>query len=284
MFGDPQSKGAAHLGADSSESGAGSATRGVEALREETTRTAPPSSLGDAAMTELPSSLSGLGGAQEQEDAAQLTAPRTLLDLTLSSLLVVPADVPWSRHPSGLVCATADAQAPFYYDTRAFVARARVAETAPASAASNKGFTKIDGGRVVLGPRSDDEKLHLLDLAGESLIVHDRYVVAFAAADGDVPTRHPSPWPLEMLQFSGAGAVVLGLPDAVLAYDVRIGDEFELRASNLIGWAGELTALVDTELARAGRRVRFVGNGTVLLLTRPHGISSPMIPRAAGAR
>lgn len=250
-----------------------SATRGIEALRGQIQRTSPPEQLATNGVTDAPHSFANLV-ANGAGDAEPLHAPRTLLDLTLASLLVVPEDLQWSHHSSGLVSATARADAPFYYDTRAFVARARVAEVAPPSGAT-KGFTKIDSGRVVLGPRQDGEVLQLLDLAGESLVVHDRYVVAFAVETGDMPVRHSAPWPLEMLQFSGAGTLVLGLPDSVLTYDVRGGDEFELRAASLVGWAGELEAIVDADVNRASGRVRFAGNGTVLLLTKSHTTTSP---------
>lgn len=283
------------------------ATRGIEALRDANQRTSPPEPFAHGGLTELPHSF-GDHLADTSSEAPGPTGPRparTLLDLTLASLLVVPADVPWSRHESGLVCASAAAEGPIYYDTRAFVARARPSAESPGPAGASKGFTKAEAGRVVLGPRGAGETLHLLDLAGEGLVVHDRYVVAFdvpGTVGAGMPVRHAAPWPLEMLEFSGEGMLVLGLPETLLTYDVRSGDHFELRAASLIGWAGELEVTLDDEPAPAGddrlrrilgddpsargdaRRVRFSGNGTVLLLTRPFALTSPMIPRAGGSR
>ena len=282
----------------SSPDGAPGATRGVEALRDGNQQTSPPVRFESHAhththtdRTELPRSFANLLSEPELHAAptGEARPPGTLLDLTLATLLVVPADEPWSKHPSGLVIASAAPATPVYYDTRAFVARSAAAEPhSMRGSSASKGFTKLDLGRILLGPRADGETLHLLDLAGESVIVHDRYVVGFGAAHahgGGVPARHEAPWPLEMLRFSGEGMLVLGLPDAILTYDVRSDDDFELRAASLIGWAGELEVFLDGDAAAgASRRVRFAGNGTVLLLTRPFATTSPIIPRLAGQR
>ncbi|RYZ68015.1 MAG: hypothetical protein EOP08_01495, partial [Proteobacteria bacterium] len=264
------------------------ATRGVEALRDTNQRTSPPAPFDTGGLTEMPRTFSELlsDGGSRAPAAAERRPPRTLLDLTLATLLVVPADEPWSRHESGLVCASATAESPVYYDTRAFVARSRSVDATHAHLGASKGFTKADTGRLVLGPRGSAEVEQVQDLVGETLVVHDRYVVAFdVVGEGGMPVRHTAPWPLEMLQFSGEGMLALGLPQEFLTYDVRSGDHFELRAASLIGWAGELeVSLEDDPGQGSARRVRFSGNGTVLLLTRPFDIISSMIPRPAGAR
>lgn len=260
-------------------------TRGIEALRDPNQRTSPPARFEtDRGVTEMPRSFAGLLVEPESGHDGDARPPRTLLDLTLAALLVVPTDTAWSRHPSGVVCASVPPSAPVHYDPRSFVARSSAGSRSDA-AATNKGFAKLGAGRIVLAPRHDAETLHLLDLAGETLVVSDRYVVAFAAPEGG-PLRHEAPWPLEMLRFSGEGMLVLGLPDAFVTYDVRSGDDFELRAASLVGWAGELTVALDGDgtVAPPHRRVRFTGNGTVLLLTRSLSATSSMIPHSAGHR
>lgn len=256
-------------------------TRGIEALRDPNRRTAPPTRFEtDHGVTDMPRSFAGLLSEPEAADEqdGDTRPPRTLLDLTLAALLVVPTAAPWSRHRSGLICASAPLSVPIHYDPRAFVARASASGSRRADA-TIKGFATARDGRVVLAPRTAGETLHLLDLGGETLVVNDRYVVAFDASRGDGslgPNRYEAPWPLEMLRFSGEGMLVLGLPEEFLTYDVRSGDDFELRAASLVGWAGELVVSLDGEgaptSAPSHQRVRFAGNGTVLLLP----MTSPM--------
>ncbi len=271
------------------ESHAAQETRGIEALRDPNRRTSPPARFEtDPGLTEMPRSFSGLLVEPEiTHDGDRESRPaRTLLDLTLAALLVVPSDAAWSRHPSGLVCASVPPSGPVHYDARSFAACSSAGSRATA-AGTNKGFARLSEGRILLAPRHEAETLHLLDLAGENLVVNDRYVVAFDAPDGEGgPFRHEAPWPLEMLTFSGEGMLVLGLPDTFLTYDVRSGDDFELHAASLVGWAGELAVTLDGDgaMAPSSRRVRLAGNGTVLLLGRSFSATSSMIPRSAGQR
>lgn len=227
----------------------------AQALREESRRTAPP--------TAAPSSLSALQPESLGLTVAEENGMRTLLDATLSALLV-PGESTWLEHTSGLVCVEARPERPVSFDGRGLVARSGGALTT----AATQGFSRTSAGRVMLGPRVPGEQLQLLDLAGERLIVQDRYVLAWSAPASDTssPLRHPAPWPLELLAFGGQATLVLGLPQSFLAYDVHPGDDFEVRPASLVGWAGDLDVRLDGAPGLTSKPARFSGNGTVLFV------------------
>jgi hypothetical protein len=231
-----------------------------QALRDESRRTAPPTAA--PASFEPGSPVYGTDVVPASEPAP---AARSLLDATLGAL-VVPGESAWSQHETGLVLALASSAAPVSFDPRALVARAGGAAPQPGS----HGFSRATAGRLMLGPRTPGELVQLLDLAGESLVVQDRFLAAWgaepAAGPQAAPVRHPAPWPLELLELSGPFRVVLGLPQPFLAYDVQHGDDFEIRTSVLVGWAGDLDVSLVSPASLASATARFAGNGTVLFL------------------
>ena len=246
-----------------------------------------PSELAMTPSTPPKSSVAG------DERASKRTHPiLPLLDAALASLLVPPSEASVSVHATGLVIVTLveSATPEGGFGARLDAVQAAVGSLGRTTIArqdprrdplapqpfsvSSAPFAHFAGtGQLVLRPRRGSRLLPLsmdADVAflREELVVGFDHALLYDLGRVLLPEKQV----LSLVRFRGDGVVVLELPQAFLAFDVRGEQRVTLRCDTLVGWLGLLAPEPEGAWypgASTTEFVTFSGEGTVLFTCPP---------------